>query len=311
MTLMEEVLVCPCDAKSALDWERGHFICKKVGCRYRFTNVSLASTGDIPVLVNIEKCDTVLDDKNIGQLVYRKGSFSKKLKSLLFDNEITKNNLEFFISEVKKSSKRSKPRVLVVGGGEIGNSTTELYMDQELELLSFDIYASASTNIVADAHYMPFVEEGFDGVLIQAVLEHVVEPSLVVEEIYRVLQADGVVYSETPFLQAVHEGAYDFTRFTVLGHRNLFNKFEMISCGPLNGIEASLPWMLKQVVVSILGSKRFIKVLSTLFFLALKPLRYIEQRQSRFDSCAASYFLGRKSMSTISQKDLIKLYKNN
>ena len=39
----------------------------------------------------------------------------------------------------------------------------------------------------------------------------------------------GIVYAETPFMQQVHEGAYDFTRYTVLGHRYLFKKFKQ-SC---------------------------------------------------------------------------------
>lgn len=309
MSLLEEVLVCPCEAKAALGWQDDNLVCKKEDCRYSFSSVSRDLTVRVPVLVNSVKCDTVLDDRDIKQLVHRKNSFSKKLKNFFFDSHETKKNLKVFISEVKKSSDRPKSRVLVVGGGEIGNSTATLYMDKDIELISFDIYASKFTDIVADAHYMPFISEGFDGVLIQAVLEHVVQPSLVVDEIYRVLNANGVVYSETPFLQAVHEGAYDFTRFTVLGHRNLFQNFTLLDYGPLNGIEASLPWILKQVMMSLFGSKRFIKVFSSFFFLILKPLKYFERSQNRFDSCAASYFLGRKAKSKISQKELIKLYK--
>ncbi|CAH2407660.1 hypothetical protein MES5069_620012 [Mesorhizobium escarrei] len=34
-------------------------------------------------------------------------------------------------------------------------------------------------------------------------------------------------------MQQVHEGAYDFTRFTELGHRWLFRRFETISRGAL------------------------------------------------------------------------------
>ena len=309
MKLLEEVIVCPCELKAALHWEEGNLVCTGENCRYFFSSVSRGSTANVPVLVNPEKCDTVLNDRDIRQLVPRKNTFAKKLKSLFFDSEITKNNLKLFISEVKKTSDRPKPRVLVVGGGEIGNSTSELYMDQELECISFDIYASECTDVVADAHYMPFVSAGFDGVLIQAVLEHVVQPSSVVDEIHRVLQVNGVVYSETPFLQAVHEGAYDFTRFTVLGHRNLFNYFKSIDYGPLNGIEASLPWICKQLMLSIFGSNRIIRVVSAIVFLLLKPLKYVEPNQNRFDSCAASYFLGRKSPSKISQKELVKLYK--
>ena len=64
---------------------------------------------------------------------------------------------------------------------------------------------------------MPFKE--IDLVIIQAVLEHVMYPNKVVSEIYRVLKNDGLIYSETPFMQQVHEGPYDFSRFTESGHR--------------------------------------------------------------------------------------------
>ena len=88
---------------------------------------------------------------------------------------------------------------------------------------------------IADAHNIPIVNEYFDCVIIQAVLEHVLRPNQVVNEIFRVLKANGIVYSETPFLQQVHEGPYDFTRFTESGHRYLFKNFELIKSGASDG----------------------------------------------------------------------------
>jgi len=78
-----------------------------------------------------------------------------------------------------------------------------------------------------------------DGVLIQAVLEHVLDPAQVVGEIHRVLRPDGLVYAETPFLQQVHAGPNDFTRFTSSGHRYLFRAFAEIAAGPVAGPGAS------------------------------------------------------------------------
>ncbi len=52
------------------------------------------------------------------------------------------------------------------------------------------------------------------------------EPERVVSEIARVLKPAGMVYSEIPFMQQVHEGAYDFTRFTDSGQRWLFRQFK-------------------------------------------------------------------------------------
>jgi len=52
----------------------------------------------------------------------------------------------------------------------------ELYNDPSIELVGIDVYASPHTHLLADAHRLPFVDRVFDGVWIQAVLEHVLEP---------------------------------------------------------------------------------------------------------------------------------------
>ena len=103
----------------------------------------------------------------------------------------------------------------------------------DIEVHSIDIYASPTVDLICDAHYLPLEGEYYDAVWIQAVLEHVVQPELVVHEIHRVLKPDGIVYAETPFMQQVNEGAYDFTRYTVLGHRYLFKKFSLIDRGAM------------------------------------------------------------------------------
>ena len=131
-------------------------------------------------------------------------------------NQLTIDNCEKFMKEILNF--KEKPRVLVIGGGEKGDGTKKLWMEKKIELHSIDIYGSNNVDIICDAHYLPFKNNFYDGVWIQAVLEHVVEPTKVVKEIYRVLKNNGVVYAETPFMQPVHEGAYDFTRYTVLGH---------------------------------------------------------------------------------------------
>ena len=69
-----------------------------------------------------------------------------------------------------------------------------------------------------------------------------------VAEIHRVMKASGYVYAETPFMQQVHEGAYDFTRFTVLGHRYLFKDFDSIIIGGNGGSGEVLSWSIKHFV---------------------------------------------------------------
>jgi ubiquinone/menaquinone biosynthesis C-methylase UbiE len=87
-----------------------------------------------------------------------------------------------------------------------------------------------------------------DAVVIQAVLEHVLDPSHVVREIQRVLRNGGFVYAQTPFLQQVHAGPYDFVRYTSSGHRYLFRAFEEIAAGPVAGPGTQLLWGIDHIV---------------------------------------------------------------
>ena len=94
------------------------------------------------------------------------------------------------------------------------------------ETIETDVYIGPEPPVVCDAHNLPFADGTFDAVVCQAVLEHVLDPWRVAQEVRRVLTPDGYVYSEVPFMQQVHEGAFDFTRFTHVGHRRLWHEFD-------------------------------------------------------------------------------------
>jgi 2-polyprenyl-3-methyl-5-hydroxy-6-metoxy-1,4-benzoquinol methylase len=96
----------------------------------------------------------------------------------------------------------------------------------------------------------PFEDGQFDLVICIAVLEHVLEPQRCVDEIHRVLAPDGLVYTTTPFMQQVHMGEYDFTRFTRSGHRWLFREFEEIDSGLATGPASVVVWTVEYFLLS-------------------------------------------------------------
>jgi SAM-dependent methyltransferase len=210
-------------------------------------------------------------------------------------------------------SERPNATVLVIGGSIVGQGMESILSSGGIHFVETDVVIGPRTQLVCDAHDIPFSERSFDGVIIQAVLEHVADPYRVVAEIHRVLKEDGVVYAETPFMQQVHGGRYDFTRFTHLGHRRLFRKFDEIDSGIVGGPGMALAWSYEYFLLSFFN-RRVLRGLARAFSrLTGFWLKYVdialEGKSGAFDASSGHYFLGRRSESTLSDRELIKLYR--
>ncbi len=204
------------------------------------------------------------------------------------------------------------PKVLVVGGGEVGAGVDALVDDPAITVVHSDVSVRDHVDCICDGHDLPFQDGAFDGVVVQAVLEHVLDPVRCVEEIHRVLRDDGVVYSDTPFICQIHGREFEFTRYTRLGHRRLFRRFEEISSGISSGPGTALGWTLRYFFLSFLTRPLLRTVaggLSRLAFFWLKYLDYIlADKPAAMDTAFAFYFLGRKSREVLSDEDLLASY---
>lgn len=221
-------------------------------------------------------------------------------------NPVAARSAEVMLREIRALAE--VPRLLIIGGGAIGSGADALYRATDVQLIGTDVYASVHTQYVADAHHLPFADGCFHGVWIQAVLEHVLDPPVVANEIYRVLGSDGVVYADTPFMQQVHEGAYDFTRFTLSGQRWLFRRFEEIDSGPAAGAGSALLWSLRYFLRALGAGNRVATVLTAPFFW-LRLLDRMTQRQANADAASGTYFLGRKSDTALAPAEMIAYYR--
>jgi SAM-dependent methyltransferase len=207
----------------------------------------------------------------------------------------------------------SVPSVLVVGGGVQGEGMDALVSDPAVELLQTDVLAGERTELVCDAHGLPFADDSFDAVIAQAVLEHVLDPGRCVEEIHRVLRPRGLVYAETPFMQQVHEGRHDFTRFTHLGHRRLFRRFEEIDSGAVGGPGMALAWAWRYFLWSLTSSRLLGSLLTLFASLTSFWMKWFDgaliNRPRALDGAAGVYFLGRRSDTTLDDRELIAGYR--
>jgi len=310
-TATQELLRCPV-CKSGLNLDGQHLTCVNGRCRTVFPVVD-----GVPVLINEESSVfSIADSTSPGSATFdsRRSRLVQGLIALVPSvsmNISARRNYKTFGDLMLRQSPTA--RVLVVGGGILGQGMDSLVLHGSLEFVETDVVTGPRTMLVCDAHEIPFQDESFDGVIAQAVLEHVVDPYRCVEEIHRVLKKDGVVYAETPFMQQVHEGAYDFTRFTLLGHRRLFRRFCEIDSGAACGPGMALAWSYQYFLMSF-PLWRPLKVLvyafatMTSFFLKYFDYLLIDT-PGGLDAASGCYFMGRKSDRTVSDKELIALYK--
>ena len=203
--------------------------------------------------------------------------------------------------------------VLVVGGGR-----QRSWLDQRLgagthlKLIYSDIDVGADVDLFCDGHHLPFADGCVDAVITTAVLEHVLYPERVAAEVHRVLKTGGLLYSELPFMQQVHEGAYDFTRYTLSGHRRLFNGFTEIETGMVAGPATALVWAIENLALAFVRRPMFrtlTKAGVRLLFSWLKWLDYLlVNRPEAMDGASCTYFLGAKTTEPVSDLEIINRY---
>lgn len=176
-----------------------------------------------------------------------------------------------------------------------------------------DVAMARNITCICDGHDLPFEDAVFDVVFAQAVLEHVCDPQRVVAEITRVLKPDGLVYAVTPFLQPVHMGAYDFTRFTYLGHRRLFRQFDDVQSGMCGGPGYAAVHLTRNLLTALTDRHRVRSMLRLAGLLLTYPLRYLDPYLSRtegaYNAACACYFLGRKRSTTIPDREILAMFR--
>jgi SAM-dependent methyltransferase len=305
---LEPLLACPrCHA--GLESRRGVLVCARGTCA--LSSEPFPALNDIPVLVDFERSiltrHDVMSRFGASPIARPRGSRARAAakRVLSGENPVARRNEARFLDMLPRG--RAGAVVLIVGSAAIGSGVRRLHEDPGVAVIGVDIYRSDTVTFVGDAHGLALGDETVDGVWIQAVLEHVVSPWEVVQEIARVLKPGGLVYAETPFLQPVHEQAYDFTRFTHSGHRWLFRAFEEIDSGRVGGAGTQLLWAIEHFSRAMFRSATAGKLARVLF----APLRFADavcDAPLTLDAAAAFYFLGRKVEGAISAPRMVDYY---
>jgi SAM-dependent methyltransferase len=272
---------------------------------------------EVPVLIDDELSLFTANEVMAHAYLETKTSLPRRLVRRALPGRSISPGLEHrvrrFATEVTAGAQTMPARVLVIGGGRTGAGMGTLVADPDLEVVDTDVYLGPRVSVVCDGHHLPFVDESFDGVVVQAVLEHVVDPARVVQEIHRVLGPRGIVFAETPFMQQVHEGPYDFTRWTESGHRRLFRMFTALDRGAVAGPGTTLLWSLCYFARAI--PRRHSKMALVLdkateccFFWLKYCDKVLLRNRAAIDGASGVYFLGRKSSSAVSDREIVAGY---
>lgn len=262
-------------------------------------------SNNLPILINFKKSivdESFYNNLNLDKsLIDNRSQLKKKIKNILTRSNLnSKKSINIFKKNLNKNSK-----ILVIGGGNIGTGLQELYQDISLDLISTDIYPSNKINFISDCHNIPVKNESVDGVIIQAVLEHVINPNKVISEVYRVLKKDGIIIAETPFMQSSHEEPYDFHRYTELGHRWLFKSFKEIYRSTNGGPGLSLYWSISSFVYALINNKIISQIFS-LPFLLFAYLDFLIPERRKIKSANGFVFIGKKASYEIKVNEITK-----
>ena len=308
-TVPWDIVRCP-SCREGVERQNDLYVCRNPACNKTYPEVD-----GIPILINEESSVFSFEDfeankttffKKRGQLVEWLNQNLPSISHNLAANE----NYEKLSSLVLQG--KTSARILVIGGGVTGQGFELLANNPALDLVETDVSFGKRVVMICDAHDLPFADGSFDVVISQAVLEHVVDPFRCVSEFYRVLRDDGLIYAETPFMQQVHGGRYDFMRFTYRGHRRLFRNFSEIQAGSTGGPGMALAWSWQYFLRSLAGTSRaqmFLTMLGRLTSFYMKYFDYLSKYSpAAYDASSGFYFMGRKSKAVLSDRDLVRFY---
>jgi SAM-dependent methyltransferase/uncharacterized protein YbaR (Trm112 family) len=305
------LLACPGECKSPLKPCGEKLVCDNPRCKKEYAVID-----NIPVLINSENSLFSIEDfapanpKTVETRLPLKRRlwrmFSRFIPSISL-NLIAARNFQQFRDLLLKET--SHPVVLIIGGGDLGAGLERFIEDSRFIFVESDVYFGSRVQVITDGHDLAFQSEVFDGVICQAVLEHVVDPPRCVQEIHRVLKSRGLAYAEIPFMQQVHMQGYDFTRYTLGGFRRLFRNFREVDAGTVGGPAMALTWSISYFFGSFSSTKVWTVLNSAVlpfFIFWLKYLDYfLVTKPSSSDAASGVFFLGYKSETPVSDLEVL------
>lgn len=141
----------------------------------------------------------------------------------------------------------------------IGAGSTDYKIPNCIE---FEYSIWKNTDVVGDAHFLPFKNNSFDSVVSFNTFEHLYNPELAANEIFRVLKPKGKAIIQTAFLQPLHEEPIHFYNATKYGIMNWFKRFNIENIYVSENFNPSftLSWIVSEILNSIQDSPKYAEI---------------------------------------------------
>jgi len=223
--------------------------------------------------------------------------FKKIVKNIFSPSRSVITKREYI--DMKKIIKSPK-RILNVGSGSntVLGSKFWKYLKKNQRVINLDIVDGENVDVVSDAGNMPFLDNSFDFIVCQAVIEHLKNPKIVINEIKRVLKEGGYFYCTVPFLQGYHADPNDYQRFTNEGMKILLKHFTILKKGVSSGPFSAIAWIIRDIFT--FGKKssfiyRLSRIVSSILSFPVSLLDYIYPRTLSYARNASEYYYLAKS----------------
>lgn len=140
--------------------------------------------------------------------------------------------------------------------------------------LNMNIAPFSGVDIVGDAHSLPFADQSVDRINCEAVLEHLHDPNVAVQEMFRVLKPGGKIFCATPFLQHYHGYPHHYQNLTKTGQEHMFKKhgFHILESGVAVGAVDTLITLMAVFLLEIFPKNKLVWGFYLVLTSPLRPL---------------------------------------
>lgn len=157
-------------------------------------------------------------------------------------------------------------------------------------VLNLDVFPAPAVDALATSERLPLRDDAFDGVILEAVLEHVRDADATLEEIRRVLVPGGRAFIDVPFLQPYHPSPGDYRRFTEQGLRTRLEQlgFTVTATGVSVGPASAFAWIGSHFAAMLVSGRsnrayRLARIVTDLLF---APVKYADAWLDRHPDAA-------------------------